>query len=46
MAITSGEFANCIYFKEKGGIMTATSMPKDIDRLLAEADELIEVITH
>jgi hypothetical protein len=21
-------------------------MPKDIDRLLAEADELIEVITH
>jgi hypothetical protein len=30
--------------KEKGGIMNATSMPKEIDRLLAEADEMIKRI--
>jgi hypothetical protein len=28
----------------KGGTMQATSIPKDIDRLLAEADELIQQI--
>jgi len=28
--------------EQKGGIMQATFIPKDIDRLLAEADELIK----
>jgi Skp family chaperone for outer membrane proteins len=30
--------------EQKGGIMQATFIPKDIDRLLAEADELIKKI--
>jgi hypothetical protein len=44
MVITSGEFANYTFFEGKGGIMQATFIPKDIDRLLAEADELIKQI--
>jgi hypothetical protein len=44
MVITSGEFANYTFCEGKGGIMQATFIPKDIDRLLAEADELIKQI--
>jgi Spy/CpxP family protein refolding chaperone len=44
MAITSEEFANYTFCEGKGDIMQATSLPQDIDQLLAEADELIKQV--